>query len=64
VYGAVIFLLRVLAALVKEAKGMPPVTVIHFARLEPPRERGELIEMNPEGQRRTGPARTRERIAL
>jgi hypothetical protein len=62
--GAVTFLLRVLAALVKEAKGMPPVTVIHSARLEPPRERGELVEMNPEGQRTRGPARTRERIAL
>jgi hypothetical protein len=62
--GAVIFLLRVLAALVKEAKGMPPVTVIHLARFEPPGQRGELIEMNPAGQRRRGPARSRERIAL
>jgi branched-subunit amino acid transport protein len=62
--GAVTFLLRVLAALVIEAKGVPPSTIIHFAKFKPSMHRGALIEMNPVAQNRKGPTRIGERMAL
>ena len=63
--GAVVFLLRVLAALVKEGMSLPPRAVqVHLAKFNPSRKRGELIEMNSETHDRKGPGRTGERIAL
>jgi len=63
--GAVAFLLRVLAALVKEGVRFPPGTVrVHFAKFYPTRRRGELIEMDPPVHQRRLPTGTDERIAL
>jgi hypothetical protein len=65
--GAVAFLLRVLAAFVKEGMRAPAGFVhAHFTKFNPSRRRGQLIEMNPsnEVQMRKGPPRTDERIAL
>lgn len=61
----VIFLLRVLAALVKEEWNSSSRTVkFHWARFHPSRRRGELIVMNPDLQSRETPPRTGERIAI
>lgn len=49
--GAVTFLLRFLVALVKEARSLP-------AALAPSGQRGELIEMTAEVQKRKIPRRT------
>jgi hypothetical protein len=63
--GAVAFLLRVLAAFVKEGMRAPAGSVqVHFTRFNPSRRRGQLIEMNPENQFREGSSGTDERIAL
>jgi hypothetical protein len=63
--GAVTFLLRVLAGLVKEWMRMSPSRArIHLAKFDLSRPRGELIEMNPEVRVQRNPARTGERIAL
>jgi hypothetical protein len=62
--GAVTFLLRVLAALMKEAKSVPLGTVIHFAKFKPAKQRGELLEMIPEAQTRHVATMSGERIAL
>ena len=63
--GAVAFLLRVLAALVKEGVRVPPSTVrVHFAKFHPTRRRGELIEINPPVQGRKPPTGTDQRIAI
>jgi len=43
--GAVAFLVRVLAALLREGMSSPSSVHIHFAKFNPSR-RGELIEMN------------------
>jgi hypothetical protein len=62
--GAVTFLLRVLAALVTEGISSPSKTVgVHFARFNPSRRRGELIEMNLE-LNKIVPARRGERKAI
>jgi hypothetical protein len=53
--GAVTFLLRFLAALVTEGMKLPPKSVY--------RRRGEVIEMNPEQNKRV-PARRGERKAI
>jgi hypothetical protein len=59
------FLLRVLAALVKEWANYPRSAVtVHLAKIEPSRRPAELIEMIPAVQRRKAPERSRERIAL
>jgi hypothetical protein len=73
-FAAVIFLLRVLVALVKEAMHMPPEPVkVYLARFYPSRfhrsrfalhERGELIVMTSEEQQRKFPSKTGERIAM
>jgi len=63
--GAVAFLLRVLAAFVKEGMRAPAGPVhVHFAKFYPSRRRAQLIEMNPEVQLRKVSFRTGERIAL
>lgn len=56
--GAVTFLLRVLAALVREARSGPSSTVIHYAKFKPARQRGEVIEMNLVAQNRDVTRRT------
>ena len=62
--GAVLFLLRVLIALVGEWISLPPSAVrIHFAKFNPTRGRGQLIEMNPERGRKV-PASSRARKAI
>jgi hypothetical protein len=62
--GAVTFLLRFLAALVTEGINSPSKTAgVDFARFNPSRRRGELIEMNPEQNKRV-PARRGERRAI
>jgi hypothetical protein len=51
--GAVTFLLRVLAALVREMVNWSPHTVkVHFAKFSPHKRRGELIEMKSEARKR------------
>ena len=63
--GAVTFLLRVLAALVKEWLSYPPSAIrIHIAKFEPVRRQGELIEMNPKAFGQKASARAGQRIAL
>src|ERR1700674_2421720 len=62
--GGVMFLLRVLAALVKEWMSFPPQAVrIHFAKFNPFRRRRVLIEMKPEQNRQASP-RSGERKAI
>jgi len=56
--GAVAFLLRVLAALLRDGMRSPASIQIHFAKFNPSR-RGELIEMNIEPK--TIPTRRGER---
>jgi hypothetical protein len=65
--GAVAFLLRVLAAFVKEGTRAPAGPVqVRFTKFNPSRRRGQLIEMNPsnEVQMRKGPSKADERVAL
>jgi hypothetical protein len=63
--GAVTFLLRVLAALVREIVCWPPSAIrVHFAKFNPSGRRGKLITMNPAAQMRNGGFRTDRRIAL
>lgn len=63
--GAVAFLLRVLAAFAKEGMRVPAGPVqVHFAKFNPSRRRGHLIEMSSEAQLREGSSRTDKRIAL
>jgi hypothetical protein len=62
--GAVTFLLRVLAALVTEGINSPSKTIgVDFARFNPYRRRGELIEMNFQLNKRVS-ARRGERKAI
>jgi len=59
--GAVAFLLRVLAALLREGASSPPAIRVHFAKFNPSR-RGELIEMTIEPK--AIPSRRRERKVI
>jgi hypothetical protein len=62
--GAVIFLLRVLAALMMEWMSLAAKGVrVHFAKFNPSRRRGELIEMRA-GQNRNVSAKHGERKAI
>jgi len=66
--GAVLFLLRVLIALVREGMRLPPSAVrIHFAKFNPSpgrgQLRGQLIEMNLERGRKV-PASSAARKAI
>jgi hypothetical protein len=50
--GAVAFLLCVLTALLNELTSLPSRAVrVHFAKFNPPRRRGQLVEMNLEDKR-------------
>jgi hypothetical protein len=63
--GAVAFLVRVLAALVLEAKSTAPRAMrAYHARFHPLGKRGELIEMKPHAVTHRFSARTGQRIAL
>ena len=63
--GAVVFLLRVLAALVQESKSPAPRAMkAYHAKFLPPRKRGELIQMTPDAVTRRFSAGTGQRIAL
>jgi hypothetical protein len=63
--GAVTFLLRVLAALIKEwANVVRNERRTYSARPNPTRQRGLLIEMNSASGKQRSPRRTGERIAL
>lgn len=51
--GAVIFMLRVLAAFLREKMGISPrVPDVHVARVRPIKQRGELISMNSKNNAR------------
>ena len=64
--GAVTFLMRVMAAFIKEARIGPSNSMIHFAKFNAARQRRELIEMNPTALNQNVPRRAgeRERIAF
>jgi len=63
--GAVIFLLRALVALMKEAMSPPPRPLkVHLAKFHPCKRQGELIVMNPEASKRKFPERAGVRIAM
>ncbi len=63
--GAVTFLLRVLAALVKESMSVPPrALTVYLTKFNPSKQRGELIVMSPDALNRQYPRKTGERIAL
>jgi hypothetical protein len=63
--GAVMFLLRVLAALVKEWVRLHSSAVrAHSVMFKPAQRRGQIIEMTPVAEKRKAPERSRERIAL
>jgi hypothetical protein len=63
--GAVVFLLRVLAAFVEEAmRSSTGAVPVQFAKFNPSRRRGQLIEMSVKAERPGIPYRTDERIAL
>jgi hypothetical protein len=62
--GAVMFLLRVLVALVKEGLSWPKtVNTVHGAKSNSSRQRGELIQMESEEQERRPPLRAGKRMA-
>jgi hypothetical protein len=62
--GAVAFLLYVLTALLNELTSLPSRAVRgHFAKFNPSRRRGQLVEMNAESKRRTA-ARSGDRKAI
>ena len=62
--GAVTFLLRFLAALVKEVKSKPASAVIYFVKVKPPRQHGELVQMTVQTPTRRVSAKTGQRMAL
>ena len=63
--GAVVFLLRFLAALLKESKSVSPRPVrAYFAKFNPARRRGELIVMNSKNDVRKSAVETVKRAAL
>lgn len=63
--GAVVFLLRVLVALVGEWTNLPyHKAEFYFARFNPSRRWGEVVVMPPAAQKREYPNRSDERIAL
>src|SRR5579862_1966078 len=62
--GAVVFLLCVLKALVNEWTDLPSGPVrVYFAKFNPSRRRGQLIEMNAESKGKTA-VRSGERKAI
>lgn len=62
--GAVIFLLRVLVALVKEHSNTSVRSVeLYWAQFHPQRRQAQLIVLTPEVHRRPTPPESDERIA-
>lgn len=63
--SAVAFLLRVLVALLKEEKCLPPrVVKVYLAKFNPSNKRGELIVMNPESRKRELPIEAGKGVAF
>jgi hypothetical protein len=62
--GAVTFLLRFLAALVREVKSKPASAVIYFAKVKPSRQRGEVVQMTAQTPTRRVSVKTGQRMAL
>jgi hypothetical protein len=63
--GAVTFLLRFLVALLKECRSLPPQSVkLYFAKFTPSKQRGGLIIMNPDVNKREFPIKAGKRVAL
>jgi hypothetical protein len=63
--SAVIFMVRVLAALVKERKSLSPQAIrVYFARFNPVKRRGELIVMNSKNYVHKSAVETGKRAAL
>jgi hypothetical protein len=63
--GAVIFMLRVLAALLRERKSLsPPALEVYFAKFNPVKRRGELIVMNSKNYVRKSAVQAGKRAAL
>jgi len=59
------FLLRFLAALLKEQRNFPPPAIkVYLAKFNPSKKRGELIVMNPETRKRKLPIQAGKRVAL
>jgi hypothetical protein len=62
--GAVTFLLRVLAALIKEAMSKQPRDMrVYLAKFRAPIRRRKLMLVNPGAQKRTSPPGTGDRVA-
>ncbi|MGO9126797.1 MAG: outer membrane beta-barrel protein [Terriglobales bacterium] len=61
---AVIFMLRVLAALLQEGKSQPQPMKVYFAKFNPVRRRGELIIMDTKNQVHRSARATSKRAAL
>jgi Putative beta-barrel porin-2, OmpL-like. bbp2 len=63
--GAVLFMLRVLIALLRESKSLSPRPLtIYFAKFNPVQRRGELIVMNSKNYARKSAVETGKRAAL
>ena len=63
--GAVLFMLRVLSALLKERKGLPPRPLrVYFAKFNPVKRHGELIIMNSSNYASKSAVETGKRAAL
>src|SRR5580658_4038138 len=63
--GAVVFMLRVLNALLKESKSLSPQPLrVYFAQFNPVKRRGELIIMNSSNYVHNSAVKTGKRAAL
>jgi hypothetical protein len=63
--GAEVFMLRFLAALLRERKSLPPRPVrVYFAKFNPTKRRGELIIMNPRNDAGKSAVETGKRVAF
>jgi hypothetical protein len=63
--GAVLFMVRVLTALLRESQSLsPPPLRIYFAKFNPVQRRGELIVMNSKNYARKSAVETGKRAAL
>ena len=63
--GAVVFMLRFLAALLREEKSLPPRPVrVYFAKFNPAKRRGELIVMNSKNDVRESAVEPGKRAAF
>jgi hypothetical protein len=62
--GAVTFQLRFLVALIKEVKSKLASAVIYFAKVNPSRQHGELVQMTVQTPTPRVSVKTGERMAL